>query len=360
MTVAVNGKVLTLTPVGAGRTSVNVTARPESGGSSTKPFYVTVLPMTPQPVGTLEPITLRDDGPAVEVDVADAFTPADVTISARYTGNTANIAVEVDGTVVTVTPRSPGNNVVEVTARNSAGSATQTFGVTVLPLAPEAVGSIDAVELVTGGATAQRNVWNLFNNRWTALEAASNDTGVVTATTDNDRWVTFTPVGAGNTTVVVTARNAGGSDSHTVSVSVVTAVPEKIGTLNPETIRLLGNNYLVVHVANVFSPASLKVTARSTNTDVVTAEMTTDAPTTDPIVKVTPVGARNRHGDHHGQHLGRIRYVQLGDHRGPAPLGQAGQPHGAPGLERRPSAGTRGAPHRGRPNSFQRTGAHGS
>ena len=289
VTVEVNGTVLTLTPVGAGTTYVSVRARGESINSG-KGFSVTVYPVAPQAVGTLEPVTLMDEGPAVEVDVADAFTPADVTISARYTGNVANIDVEVEGTVVTIAPRSPGNNAVQVTARNSAGSATQTFLVTVLPVPPEAVGTVDAVALVDGGASVQRNFWRAFEGSRRTLEARSNDTGIVTAVMDDDRWAVFTPAGVGSTTVVVTARNAGGSASHTVSVSVVAEAPQKIGTLNPDTIAFSGNRYFVVRIANIFTPATVRVEAVSGDTEVVTAEVTTDGPDREPIVKVTPVG----------------------------------------------------------------------
>ena len=227
--------------------------------------------------------------PAVEVDVADAFTPADVTISARYTGNVASLDVTVEGTVVTIAPRGAGNSAVEVTARNSAGSATQTFAVTTLPVPPEAVGTVDAVALVDGGAPVQRNFRRAFEGRRT-LEARSNDTGIVTAVMDDDRWAVFTPVGVGNTTVVVTARNAGGSASHTISVSVVTAVPQKIGTLNPDTIAFTGTRFLAVHIANIFAPAAVRVEAESNDTEVVTAEVITVGPDREPIVKVTPTG----------------------------------------------------------------------
>ena len=107
VTVEVNGTVVTLTPVGAGTTYVSVRARGETINSG-KGFSVTVYPMAPQAVGALEPLTLMEWGPAAEVDVADAFTPADVTISARYTGNVANLDVTVEGTVVTIAPRSAG------------------------------------------------------------------------------------------------------------------------------------------------------------------------------------------------------------------------------------------------------------
>ena len=291
VTVEVNGTVLTLTPVSAGTTYVNVRARTEST-SSGKGFSVTVYPVAPQAVGTLEPVTLMEWGPAVEVDVADAFTPADVTISARSTGNTANLDVTVEGMVVTIAPRSPGNNAVQVTARNSAGSATQTFLVSVLPVPPEAVGTVDAVALVDGGAPVQRNFWRAFEGRRT-LDARSNDTGIVTAAMDDDddRWAVFTPVGVGSTTVVVTARNAGGSASHTVSVSVVTAVPQAIGTPDPSTIALGGSAIAVrIPVASIFTPETVRVEAVSNNTEVVTVEVTANAFDGAPYVRATPVG----------------------------------------------------------------------
>ena len=289
VTVEVNGTVVTLTPVGAGTTYVSVRARGETINSG-KGFSVTVYPVAPQAVGTLEPVTLMDEGPAVEVDVADAFTPADVTISARYTGNTANIDVTVEGTVVTIGPRGAGNSAVQVTARNSAGSATQTFLVTVLPVPPEAVGTVDAVALVDGGASVQRNFWRAFEGWQRTLEARSNDTGIVTAVMDDDRWAVFTPVGVGSTTVVVTARNAGGSASHSVLVTVTAEAPEAIRTFGPTSIRFEVGRYLVAYIANIFTPATLRVEAVSNDTEVVTAQVTTDGPDRDPIVKITPVG----------------------------------------------------------------------
>ena len=293
VTVEVNGTVVTLTPVSAGTTYVNVRARGETINSG-KGFSVTVYPMAPQAVGTLEPVTLMVGGPAVEVDVADAFTPADVTISARYTGNVARLDVTVEGTVVTIAPRGAGNSAVEVTARNSAGSATQTFAVATLPVPPEAVGTVDAVALVHGGATVQRNFRDAFEGFWrSTLDARSNDTGIVTAAMDDRdvRWAVFTPVGVGSTTVVVTARNAGGSASHTVSVSVVTAVPQAIGTPYPSTITLGGSAIAVlIPVANIFTPETVRVEAVSNNTEVVTVEVTADALDKAPYVRATPVG----------------------------------------------------------------------
>ncbi len=290
VTVEVNGTILTLTPVGVGRTTVSVTASHQDG-ASTKPFYVTVYPMAPQAVGTLEPVTLMDEGPAVEVDVANAFTPADVTISARYTGDERNIDVGVEGTVVTITPRRAGANAVQVTARNSAGSATQTFSVTILPVPPEAVGTVDAVELVDGGAPVQRYLWPAFEGQPRTLEVRSNDTGIVMVAVQDDRWIKFKPVGEGSTSVVVTARNAGGSASHTVSVAVTGEAPEVIATPNPETIRLGRVSSVAIHIASIFTPATVWVEAVSNDTEVATVEVTTTgSPDREPIVEVTPVG----------------------------------------------------------------------
>ena len=290
VTVEVNGTVVTLTPVGAGTTYVSVRARGETINSG-KGFSVTVYPVAPQAVGTLEPVTLMDEGPAVEVDVADAFTPAVVTISARHTGDRRNIDVEVEGTVVTITPRSAGANAVQVTARNSAGSATQTFSVTILPVPPEAVGTVDEVELVDGGAPVQRYLWPAFEGWLPTLETRSNDTGIVTVAVRDDRWVEFKPVGEGSTSVVVTARNAGGSASHTVSVTVTGEAPEVIRPRDATAIRLGRVHSVVVRIANIFTPATVRVEAVSNDTEVATVEVTTDNDLDrEPIVEVTPVG----------------------------------------------------------------------
>ena len=91
----------------------------------------------PAVVGTLPPLTIEADEAAVTVDVAGAFRDPDgdrLTYGAS-SSRPAVAAVSVSGSRVTVTPRAPGSATVTVTATDaggSSGTATQTFGVTVL------------------------------------------------------------------------------------------------------------------------------------------------------------------------------------------------------------------------------------
>ena len=123
------GPSLTLTPVAAGNTSVEVTAH-NAGGSTTRTIRVTVAAAAPRAVGTFAPVALSVGGARADVDVAHAFTPAGVPVEAR-SRNTGIVAAALNGSVVTLTPVGPGNTSVEVTARNASGSATLSISVAV-------------------------------------------------------------------------------------------------------------------------------------------------------------------------------------------------------------------------------------
>ena len=133
------GTRVTLTAVGVGTATIRVTATDPGGLSATLSFTVTVSSRNqpPEPVGTLPPLTVEADEAAVTVDVAGAFRDPDgdrLTYGAS-SSRPAVAAVSVSGSRVTVTPRAPGSATVTVTATDaggSSGTATQSFGVTVL------------------------------------------------------------------------------------------------------------------------------------------------------------------------------------------------------------------------------------
>ncbi|MCY4511667.1 MAG: hypothetical protein OXG35_32585, partial [Acidobacteria bacterium] len=104
-------------------------------------FVVTVTSSEnrpPEPVGTLQPLTLGVDGSALAVEVEGAFRDPD---GDRLTYGAASsapgvAAVAVLGSTVTVTPTGEGTATVTVTATDAGGSngtATQTFMATVRP-----------------------------------------------------------------------------------------------------------------------------------------------------------------------------------------------------------------------------------
>ena len=136
---AAGGTIVTLTAVGVGTATIQVTATDPGGLSATLSFTVTVTPgnQPPEPVGTLPPLTIEADEAAVTVDVAGAFRDPDgdrLTYGAS-SPRPAVAGVSVSGSRVTVTPRAPGSTMVTVTATDAGGSngtAIQSFTVTVL------------------------------------------------------------------------------------------------------------------------------------------------------------------------------------------------------------------------------------
>ena len=80
-------------------------------------------------MGRLDDVTLLAEQPPHDVEVAGVFTGTNLTFAA--VSSDPSVTLTVTGAVVTLTPASVGAATVTVTARNSAGEATQTFGVTV-------------------------------------------------------------------------------------------------------------------------------------------------------------------------------------------------------------------------------------
>ena len=280
----VQGTVVTITPVGAGSTLVFVTATNDNG-SATQRIAVTVAAGPPSAVGTLAAVSMSLTGSVVEVDVGSAFTPAGFAVEAS-SGNTEIVTVGASGTVVAITPVGAGSTSVTVTARAAGESATQTFAVTVVSSAPQAVGTISPLRLVARTDVTELGVvdfTSLFTPAGFTLEALSRDTGVVTVTVQGNE-VRFRPVAPGSTSVVVTARNGSSSATHTVAVTVVPQAPRAVGTLDPISLSV-GDSPAEVDVAGAFSGSELTIAAVTGTSLVATA--TVDGT----LVTVTPVGA---------------------------------------------------------------------
>ena len=112
LTVEAGGTRVTLTAVGVGTATIQVTATDPGGLSATLSFTVTVSSanLPPEPVGTLPPLTIEAAEAAVRVDVAGAFRDPDgdrLTFGAS-SSRPAVAAVSVSGSRVTVTPVTPG------------------------------------------------------------------------------------------------------------------------------------------------------------------------------------------------------------------------------------------------------------
>ena len=214
-TVAVDGASVTVTGLAVGSAMVTVEAT-NVVGSAEQRFAVTVVPPAPRLVGSIEGVTLAE-GATHAVTASDYFSGEGVTYAAG--SSDAEVAtVAVDGASVTVTAVAAGSGTLTVTATNAAGSAEQSFAVTVVPPAPTAVGSIEGVTLAEG-ATHSVTASDYFEGAGITYAAGSTDTGVATVAVDGAS-VTVTAVAAGSATVTVTATNAVGSAAQEFVVAV--------------------------------------------------------------------------------------------------------------------------------------------
>ncbi len=221
-TVSISASTATLTAVAAGTATITVGAS-DAGGSGTRAtqtFEVTVANGSPAAAGDLAALTLRlIDGPAT-IDVSGVFSDPEgdeLTFAASSSNPAVGIAT-VAGPAVTVTPVAAGMAVVTVTATDVDGSnssAERTFGLTVVNLGPEAVGSLSGPVLRVGDGAAFVEVSGAFQDpEGDALTYAvsSSSPAVAEASVSGSR-VTLTPVSRGTATIRVTATDAAGSNA---------------------------------------------------------------------------------------------------------------------------------------------------
>ncbi len=294
VTLTVTGAVVTLTPASVGAASVTVTAR-NSAGEATQTFEVTVKDVAPAAVGRLDDVTLLVEQPPHDVEVAGAFTGTNLTYAA--VSSDPSVTLTVTGAVVTLTPASVGAASVTVTARNSAGEATQTFEVTVKDVAPAAVGRLDDVTLLVEQPPHDVEVAGAFTGTNLTYAAVSFDPSVTVTVTGS--VVTLTPASVGTATVTVTARNTAGEATQTFGVTVLDVAPAVLRRLDDLTL-VVGQPPHEVDLTGAFGGTNLTYAAESSGPAVARVAagvgVVTVAPVVEGVVTVT-VTARNSAGE---------------------------------------------------------------
>ncbi|MYE25419.1 MAG: hypothetical protein F4Y01_16010 [Gammaproteobacteria bacterium] len=127
-TATLSGQTAQLTALVAGSATVTVTAS-NASGSAMHEFMVTVQDQPPATVGSLPNLSLTTGGNSETVEASGAFTGTALTYSVTSEGDA--FAVTRSGSQVTVSPLVEGQGTVTVAATNTAGTASQTFRVTV-------------------------------------------------------------------------------------------------------------------------------------------------------------------------------------------------------------------------------------
>ena len=254
-TVAVDGAAVTVTAIAAGEATVTVTATNESGKAE-QSFVVTVQ---------LPAIVLTLGGAAQEIELADYFGD-EVTGYEATVSPSGIVHVSRSGSQLTLTAVAAGSATVTVTATNAVGSAEQSFAVTVVPLAPAAVGSIAAVTL-TEGATHMVTASDHFSGEGITYTAETSDPEVATVAVSG-ATVVVTAVAAGSATITVTATNAVGSAEQSFAVTVVPPAPTAAGSIKAATLTE-GATHMVT-ASDYFSGAGLAYAAQSSDAAVAT------------------------------------------------------------------------------------------
>ena len=284
--VSVLGTVVTVTPVGVGTVSMNVTA---SDGSLTATQTVAVdvaeANSAPLTLGAIGDISLTVGVGVVTVDVSESFSDLDGQ-KLTFTAASADASVAVvsmSGSVATVTPVGVGETTATIVASDGSLTAIQSIGVTVTAApnrSPVAVGTIPGLQLANDGITKSVNVAASFSDPdGDALnyEAVSLNTGMATVDVLGT-VVTVTPVGDGRTTVNVTASDSAGlTATQTIPVEVTPAnnAPVAIGSLEAVALKV-GESSLGVDVSSAFSDRDgdvLTYAALSSDDGIVTAQV---------------------------------------------------------------------------------------
>ncbi len=146
---------LTVTALGKGGATVTITATDTDGESVTQEWFVSAANQAPLPVGSIEVATIEVGGAAI-LDMSGYFTDPDGDdISYEATSSDATVAsVEVTGNSLSVAAIARGTATVTMTASDTEGmTATQEFAVTVPNRAPQAVGTVEPMELKAGAVT---------------------------------------------------------------------------------------------------------------------------------------------------------------------------------------------------------------
>ncbi len=239
-TATINGSIVTVAPVAAGTATITVTASDGKTDPASRTFSVTVgANRSPEPVGSLDDLSLRIADGAATVAVAAAFEDDDGdTLTLAVSSSDTSIATAtISGSTVTVTPVSGGAATIAVTATDKAGSSTtarQGFTATVASRPPRAVGALAPVTLVTkriGNGDKSVELTTAFQDPdgdYLAYGATSSNESVATVSV----WrgaATVSPVSVGTATITATATDTGGSNSaatQAIAVIVENGPPE--------------------------------------------------------------------------------------------------------------------------------------
>ena len=204
-TASLQGSTLTITPVGAGSTNVVVK---EGNGNKTVTIKITVLATSIIP----QSIELYAGGTAKTVTIQGLNMG---TLTIENGPDTTKATASISGTSLTVTPVAAGTT--SLTLKEANGNKTATISITVLATSITATPNSLSVKVSDGVQTVQLSGTNAG-----AFSIVTGPNSAVATAQISGSTLTITPIGKGETSVVIKEGN--GNKQTTVSITVSTGV----------------------------------------------------------------------------------------------------------------------------------------
>ncbi len=221
-TAVVSGRMVVVTAVASGTTTITVTGSDPEGLSASQEVGVTVTDPNrpPEVIGSVSDRTIAP-GESIQIDADRLFRdPEGGTLN--FTAKSADAAVagvSTSGSVVTVTGVAVGTALVTISAENSGGlGASLAFRVTVESSGggggnrgPQVVRQVSSLTMRVGGGFSRNLADHFSDPDGDALEydASSSDDGVAGVSVSGS-VMTVTALGEGTASVTATARDPGG------------------------------------------------------------------------------------------------------------------------------------------------------
>ena len=252
-----------------------------SGASALLMVLVTAVAM--MPAGKLA----AQAGPPIVVDPIDDVTltvgtgPHWIDMRGIYYGELNQcIAVSSDESIATVVivegydmyvdPVAVGEAYITVSGINEYGQVDHGFTVTVNHVPPEAVGQFPDLELRVGDMMPL-DVVGGFTGEALTYTAMSSDESAATVSIMGST-ATVTAMARGMTTITVTATNTGGSAMQSFNVNVRDVPPMAVGEIDPVEMRI-GDDPVMIDVADAFSGSALEFSAASSDENIATVSL---------------------------------------------------------------------------------------
>ncbi|WP_167577950.1 S-layer homology domain-containing protein [Ammoniphilus sp. YIM 78166] len=242
-TVVVNGKILTLTPVAAGSTTVTATAADGKGGMGTKSIGVLVnrAPLAAPLADRV--LTLESGEDQLELEGLFTDEDGDSLTYTVVTGDSMIATASISGTLLTLTPKAAGTTLVTVTGRDGKGGLVSQSFTLLVNRSP--VGAELAEQLIQVGGTevAVDLSFTDADSDPLILTAHIDDPSVASVRIQGEQLM-ITPQQGGRTTVTVTAEDGKGGQvqkSFTLEVNR----PPVVGTVLTDQFATIGTDLLI-------------------------------------------------------------------------------------------------------------------